>query len=877
TWGDGSAGTTWDLLYTMDWLNGASPWAFTNGDSVTFNDTGSPTVNLQTALRPGSVTVTNTVTYTFADGTGSGGGKISGATGVTKSGTGTLIIQTANNNNGPTVINAGTVQVGNGGIGDLGLGNVTNNGALIFAQGDNAVHIVPGVISGTGSLTQQGSSTVVLAHGGSYSGATTISSGALQIGNGGTVGSLPTGSVTDSSTLIFNSSGSISLPGDISGSGSLANIGSGNVTFTGSLAYQGDTYISNGVVKLTANDQIPDANSVSGSTGWLILDGGNVAGTFDLNGFSETINALSGLSGTMNGIIANSGASATTTNTLTILNAATTTYNGWIFDKGGAGSKTALFVTGPGTLTLNPLTNNTFSGGMTISNSTVALGSPINASGNPAESAYAPGTGPITLLGTNASLVLAGSAGSSTTPTYNPLINTIIIPDGQTGTVYGPCRGANNGNLLGGGTLYYDSTYVRGSVGGDWSAFTGHIILSGDSTGGNIGLNVTNGLPNAVLEMNTNVTLYGTVGGTPTIPIGALVGGDSSCQIESTSSGNAGGAATIFAIGGLNTSTSYEGGIVDNVGLLKVGTGTFTLDGGEMLTTNITLNGLFYETNISYGTNMIIYTGSTTISDGVLALVVPIVLTNSTSVTLASATAVLDASSMGYISNQYDSDGVTVTNQLLVTNGVFEVVSGQTLAGIGTIRASNVLADAGSIVNAGLPTGTLAVTGGIELGGAVNINISATNAPNSGEISAPSITVDSTATLTVTNLGPEVGATFHLFSQAVDTNKFVSITLPTLTGTNSWQNNLAVDGTITLVAPPLVNLTPTNIVASVSGGNLTLSWPADHVGWHLQTQTNSLDVGISTNWVDVPGAELTNQVTIPINPTNGAVFFRMTY
>jgi hypothetical protein len=74
-----------------------------------------------------------------------------------------------------------------------------------------------------------------------------------------------------------------------------------------------------------------------------------------------------------------------------------------------------------------------------------------------------------------------------------------------------------------------------------------------------------------------------------------------------------------------------------------------------------------------------------------------------------------------------------------------------------------------------------------------------------------------------------------------------------------------------------VNTNPTNIVFSASGGNLTLSWPADHTGWRLQTQTNSLAVGLSTNWVTVANSTTTNQVVVPIVPANGSVFYRLIY
>jgi autotransporter-associated beta strand protein len=70
---------------------------------------------------------------------------------------------------------------------------------------------------------------------------------------------------------------------------------------------------------------------------------------------------------------------------------------------------------------------------------------------------------------------------------------------------------------------------------------------------------------------------------------------------------------------------------------------------------------------------------------------------------------------------------------------------------------------------------------------------------------------------------------------------------------------------------------PTNITAVVNGNQYVLSWPASHKGWTLQAQTNSLNVGISSNWATVPDSTATNQISVPINPANGSVFFRLTY
>jgi autotransporter-associated beta strand protein len=70
---------------------------------------------------------------------------------------------------------------------------------------------------------------------------------------------------------------------------------------------------------------------------------------------------------------------------------------------------------------------------------------------------------------------------------------------------------------------------------------------------------------------------------------------------------------------------------------------------------------------------------------------------------------------------------------------------------------------------------------------------------------------------------------------------------------------------------------PTNITAVVSGNQYNLSWPVSHTGWRLQAQTNSLNVGLSSNWATVGGSTATNQISVPINPANGSVFFRLVY
>jgi hypothetical protein len=53
--------------------------------------------------------------------------------------------------------------------------------------------------------------------------------------------------------------------------------------------------------------------------------------------------------------------------------------------------------------------------------------------------------------------------------------------------------------------------------------------------------------------------------------------------------------------------------------------------------------------------------------------------------------------------------------------------------------------------------------------------------------------------------------------------------------------------------------------------------PLTHTGWQLQVQTNSLTTGLNTNWFAVPGSTTTNTVSLPMDLSNGSVFYRLVY
>jgi autotransporter-associated beta strand protein len=225
------------------------------------------------------------------------------------------------------------------------------------------------------------------------------------------------------------------------------------------------------------------------------------------------------------------------------------------------------------------------------------------------------------------------------------------------------------------------------------------------------------------------------------------------------------------------------------------------------------------------------------------------------------------------------SGTTTVNAGTLLVNGTISTgavtVVGGVLGGSGVVKGA-VTVQSGGTLSPGESIGALTISNSLVLSGTTFMELDKSLGTNDQVRGLSSVVYG--GVLALTNLSGTLAATnaFKLFAAASYSGGFASLNPATPAPGLTWNTNtLATDGTLRLVQT--VNLTPTNLVSAVSSNTLMLWWPADHIGWRLQAQTNSPGIGLGGNWVDVPGLAGTNQVSLPIDPANGAVFYRMVF
>lgn len=145
---DGSTDTDWSADPDATSWGGAIDTTYNDGDDAEFNGAGAGTVNITASVSPGSVSVTSG-SYTFAD----GGGSIDGTGSLSKSGAGTLIIQTNNTFTGGVDLSGGIIQVANGANEAGYFGDASNT---ITFSGDARLHNQNGTVTLPQGITING-------------------------------------------------------------------------------------------------------------------------------------------------------------------------------------------------------------------------------------------------------------------------------------------------------------------------------------------------------------------------------------------------------------------------------------------------------------------------------------------------------------------------------------------------------------------------------------------------------------------------------------------------------------------------------------------------------------------------------------------------
>ena len=264
-----------------------------------------------------------------------------------------------------------------------------------------------------------------------------------------------------------------------------------------------------------------------------------------------------------------------------------------------------------------------------------------------------------------------------------------------------------------------------------------------------------------------------------------------------------------------------------------------------------------------------------------------------------------------YATNSYgQTPTVTVTNadstatNTLIVNGVSlglltnSVASVPLTLGVGStnVVAVQVVSQDLSVTNLyvvdvtmqGPPLGTNAFLASLAVhppagtlpGFATNVySYSVTNAYVNNPVTVTASSVDTNAMMTYMFNGAPAGS---LTNGLASTNQTLALNPPTntvavwvvsqdLSQTNIYTVNLLLQPSQTV--PKLTN--------GVSGSTLTLTWPADHLGYRLLVQTNNLNKGVSSNtndWGTVAGSQSitsTNIAIIKAGVTN--MYYRLVY
>lgn len=600
---DYTGGTT----ITGGTLKAGSPYTFPSTGTVTlfpgstldlggFNQSIGPLAGTGGSVTLGSadLTVNSSSNTTFS-------GSISGSGGITKMGTGALTLGAANTYTGPTTLENGSIII----AADNRLGLSTaplifgstiaagtlqnsagftssrpmtlNAGGGIFRT--SGALTLSGLISGPGSLTKQGASTLILTKpNNTYMGGTIINAGTLQMGAVNAlpqIGSVFLGAGTTLNLLTFSQSiggvsgsGNINLvsaalttgsdnvssvfSGIISGAGSLVKTGTGVLILSGANTYAGVTTIGNGTLSIGAN------NNLGAATTSLNLGTAVTAGTLQTTASFSSARPITLNAG--GGIIDASVGDLSLTAKISGLGSLT---------KKGSGS---LSLTGA----------NDYTGGTTIEEGIMYVSSNNNlglASANLSlGSTLTPGTlQTLTALSSSRAILLKQGGGIFDTSGGNLTLTGIITGPGSL-TKQGPNLLTLSGMNVYAGITRVNAGTLKAGVSGAFPLNSAFTVMNGST-----------------LDLAGYNQTVGSLAGEGAVTLGGAIVTTGSEGSDTTFSGVISGPGALIKTGGgtftLSGINTYTGTTTVNAGTLKAGTnGAFSQNSSFTLSEDTTLD-----------------------------------------------------------------------------------------------------------------------------------------------------------------------------------------------------------------------------------------------------------------------------------------------